>query len=292
MQFPERWVLSGREELILETENQHLYIARRMEHADANIPVSVAAVEDEAISTALHAEPSVGEMNTVVERCEVARGDRLRRRIELGVADGAPRPIAVGAPRDGDDLAAERFRLHLEAQVVGCVLELDDVPVVEGVDAPDLGGAGGAGETTTWLPSPVPVGVTQRVGSRMGGRGNNDTAGGTESIGARAEANTRKTEDGRVEKRRGTTEMQASPGESEGRLRWKEHALLHRSPPRTTQVLRSPGQIKLIGLDPRLHGAAEWRKIQKASMEARGAGTRDLTPRPNNTYKLAFGVKQ
>jgi hypothetical protein len=57
------------------------------------------------------------------------------------------------------------------------------------------------------------------------------------------------------------------------------------------QVLRSPGQIKLIGLDPRLHGA-EWREIQKASMEARGARTRDLTPRLNNMYKLAFGAKQ
>jgi hypothetical protein len=88
-------------------------------------------------------------MNTVVERGEhdreVARGDRLRRRIKLGVAHGAPRAIAIRAPRDSDDLPVEHVELHLEAEVVAGVLELDDVPVVKGVDAPDLGGGGGVG---------------------------------------------------------------------------------------------------------------------------------------------------
>lgn len=88
-------------------------------------------------------------MNPVVERCEhdreVARGDRLRRGIKLGVAHGAPGAVAVRAPRDGDDLPAERVELHLEAEVVGGVLELDDVRIVEGVDAPDLGGGGWGG---------------------------------------------------------------------------------------------------------------------------------------------------
>ncbi|KAJ7736398.1 hypothetical protein B0H14DRAFT_2638968 [Mycena olivaceomarginata] len=135
---------------------------------------SIAGVEDEAIPAALHAEPSVREMNPVVERCEhdreVARGDRLRRGIKLGVAHGAPGAVAVRTPRDGDDLPAERVELHLEAEVVGGVLELDDVRIVEGVDAPDLEAAGGEaqGETTTWLPSPVPLGVTQRVGVEDG----------------------------------------------------------------------------------------------------------------------------
>lgn len=81
-------------------------------------------------------------MNTVVERCdhdrEVVGGDRLRRRIELRVADRATGAIAVGATRDGDYFAVEWIVLDLEAQVIRRVLELDDAGVVEGDDTPDL----------------------------------------------------------------------------------------------------------------------------------------------------------